>query len=190
MDSEPKLVQVCSPKAQPRPDVRPLSIVLRLVAELHLDPQNPREHSPRQIRQIANSIRAFGFIVAILIDSAGRVIAGAGRLLAARRLGITHVPTICLDHLSETQVRAFMIADNKLTENAAWNERLLAEQFKTLSEVELDFSIDVTGFQMSEIDMKIEGLTPASPGKGDPLMRFLTPGETSGHASRRFVGPG
>jgi len=79
------------------------------------------------------------------------VIAGHGRLLAAKLLGMTEVPTICLDHLSPHQLRAFMIADNKLSENSSWDDVLLAEQLKTLSEAELDFSLETIGFEMGEI---------------------------------------
>ena len=151
---------------------RSLRIVDLAVAELKMDPKNARVHPPRQIKQIAHSIKAFGFNVPILVDAAGQVIAGHGRLLAARQLGITHVPTICLDHLTDAQITAFMIADNKLTENATWDEGLLADQFKALSEVELGFNIEVTGFEMSEIDIMLEGPAPASCGKGDAADRI------------------
>src|SRR5580700_8837327 len=89
----------------------------RPISELKLDPSNPRIHSPRQIRQIARSIDSFGFNVPVAIDSDGKVIAGHGRVFAAQRLGWTEVPTICLSHLSEIQARAYMLADNRLTEN-------------------------------------------------------------------------
>ena len=95
-----------------------LEIIFRPRAELKPDPGNPRRHSKKQIRQIANSIRVFGFNVPILIDRDGHVIAGHGRLLACRELGMDEVPTVCLDHLTPEQIRAFRIADNKLTENA------------------------------------------------------------------------
>jgi DNA modification methylase len=169
VDSESKPVQSCSPTApQPSSEERPLSIVSHAVADLKLDPKNPRGHSPKQVRQIASSIKAFGFNVPILIDPAGRVIAGHGRVLAARLLAMTHVPTICLVHLTEAQVRAFMIADNRLTENSEWDDQLLGEQLKTLSEAELDFSLEVTGFEMGEIDLRIENLSPAVEGADDP----------------------
>src|ERR1700687_3345455 len=122
---------------------RSLSIVDRPVADLSLDPHNPRLHTRNQIRQIARSIETFGFNVPVLIDAQGQLIAGHGRLLAAQLLGITHVPTIVLEHLTEAQIRSFMIADNRLTAHSGWNERLLAEQLKELSTLELDFSIDV-----------------------------------------------
>src|ERR1700739_283531 len=78
------------------------------------DPRNARVHTPRQVARIADSIAAFGFNVPVLIDAKGRVLAGHGGVLAARRLGLKQVPTIALDHLSEAQARAFMIADNRV----------------------------------------------------------------------------
>ncbi len=103
------------------------------VAALKPNPQNPRVHTAKQIRQIANSIKIFGFNVPVLVDSHLQVIAGHGRVLACELLGISEVPTIRLEHLSEHQIRAFTIADNRLTENAEWDNRLLGEQFKILS---------------------------------------------------------
>ncbi len=117
-----------------------------------------RTRRRRQIRQIARSIGTFGFNVPVLIDRNGKVVAGHGRIRAAEQLGLTELPTISLDHLTEAQVRAFMIADNRLTENAVWDERLLAEQFRDLALMDLDFSLEVTGFEMGEIDMRIETL--------------------------------
>jgi DNA modification methylase len=155
-------------KRDPRHIDRPLSVVDLPIADLRLDPNNPRLHPRKQIRQIARSIETFGFNVPVLIDAQGQLIAGHGRVLAAQLLGVTHVPTIRLEHLTEAQTRAFMIADNRLTENSVWDEHLLAEQLKELSTLELDFSIDVTGFEMGEIDVMIEDLAPASPGKDDP----------------------
>ena len=144
-----------------------LTVEYRSLASLRFDPQNPRLHSKRQIRQIARSIEAFGFNVPALIDADGQLIAGHGRTLAAQLLGMTSIPTITVEHLTEPEIRAFVIADNRLTENATWNDRLLAEQFEALSTLDLKFTIDVTGFEVSQIDMMIEGLTPASR-KNDP----------------------
>jgi hypothetical protein len=143
-------------------------IVYRPVDQLKLDPANPRRHSKKQVRQIANSIELFGFIVAILTDRYGNVIAGHGRLLAAKLLGITEVPTLCLDHLTSAQARAFMIADNRLTENSVWDDRLLAEQLKDLSLLGLDFDIEVTGFDMGEIDLRIASLDEPCDPSDDP----------------------
>jgi len=135
---------------------------------IRFDPQTPRLHSKKQVRQIARSIESFGFNVPVLIDGRGQLIAGHGRVLAARLLGMTRIPTIKVEHLTEAQLRGFVIADNRLAENSVWDERLLGEQLKALSILELDFSIDVTGFEMGEIDIMIEGVAPISRGKDDP----------------------
>jgi DNA modification methylase len=145
-----------------------LKIVYRHIDELKLDPANPRRHSKKQVRQIANSVDHFGFNVPILIDRHGNVIAGHGRLLAAKLLGMTEVPTLCLDHLTPAQARAFMIADNRLTENSAWDDRLLAQQLKDLSLLGVDFDIEVTGFEMGEIDLRIASLDEPCGPSDDP----------------------
>jgi ParB-like nuclease domain len=147
---------------------RVLSVEYRPLVSLRFDPQNPRLHDKKQIRQIARSIQTFGFNVPVLIDAQGQIIAGHGRVLAAQFLGMTEVPTIMLEHLTEAQKRTFMIADNRLTENSVWDENLLAQQFKALSVLELDFDVDVSGFEVLEIDTMIEGLAPASRGEADP----------------------
>jgi DNA modification methylase len=135
-----------------------LTVAYRAVKDLKLDPKNPRLHDEKQVRQIVRSIETFGFNVPVLIDGDDNVIAGHGRLLACGSLGIDEVPTIALEHLSPAQRRAYLIADNRLTENGAWDEKLLGEHFKILSDAEIDFSLDVTGFEMGEIDLFIEGL--------------------------------
>src|SRR5205823_3976489 len=145
-----------------------LSIVYRAIDQLKLDPVNPRLHSNRQIRQIAASITAFGFNVPVLIDGDGNVIAGHGRILACLELGITEVPTLCLDHLTPAQARAFMIADNRLTEIATWDDRLLAQQLTELSLLGLDFDIEVTGFAVAEIDLRIAALEDLAETGDDP----------------------
>jgi ParB-like chromosome segregation protein Spo0J len=110
-----------------------------------------------------------------------RVIAGHGRVLAARQLGLERVPTIRLEHLSEEQAKGFAIADNRLTENSVWDERLLGEQLKELSLLNLDFSLEATGFEMGEIDLKIEGLTSPSD-EEDPADAIPTPAGATGIA--------
>jgi DNA modification methylase len=142
-----------------RADSGDIRIVYRQIAELELDPRNPRAHSPAQVRQISRSIEAFGFNVPVLIDANCKVIAGHGRIMACKLLGWSEVPTIALQHLSEAQARAFMITDNRLTENSVWDDRLLAEQLKELSVLDLEFSLEATGFEMGEIDFRIEHLT-------------------------------
>jgi DNA modification methylase len=146
----------------------PIAIIYRPIAELKLNPKNPRKHSRVQVRQIARSIQEFRFNVPILIDANLNVIAGHGRIAACQLLGLSEVPTISLDHLTELQARAFMIADNRLTETSAWDDQLLAAQLKELSELNLDFSLEATGFAMGEIDLRIEGLGSASEAKEDP----------------------
>jgi DNA modification methylase len=137
----------------------PLAIVYREIDKLQPDSKNPRVHSDKQIQQIARSIVAFGFNVPYLVDRDLKLIAGHGRLAACKLLGINTVPTLCLDHLTEQQISAFRIADNRLTETADWDDRLLGEQLKALSEVKLDFSLEATGFEVGEINAIIEGLT-------------------------------
>jgi hypothetical protein len=153
-------------------ECEPLSIVYRNIEELKSNPKNPRQHSEKQIQQIAQSIGAFGFNVPFLVDRKLRLIAGHGRLAASKLLSIRRVPTICLEHLSELQIRAFMIADNRLSENATWDDRLLAEQFKILAEAKLDFDLEATGFEIGEIDVLIDGFTPARAGAEDPADRL------------------
>jgi DNA modification methylase len=135
-----------------------LEVTYLPITSLRPHPQNPRVHSDKQIGQIAQSIEAFGFNVPILVDDRQNVVAGHGRLLAARKLGWGTVPVIKLNHLTKSQYTAFLIADNRLTENASWDERLLGEQLKVLSELELDFDLEVTGFEMAQIDVLIDGL--------------------------------
>src|SRR5437660_5997802 len=145
-----------------------LAVVYRQIDQLTPDPANPRRHSKKQIRQIADSIKTFGFNVPVLVDADLNVKAGHGRLLACRELGITEAPTLCLDHLTPAQARAFMIADNRLTEIATWDDRVLAQQFKDLSLLGLDFSLELTGFEMGEIDLRIASLEDAPDQADDP----------------------
>jgi ParB-like nuclease domain len=145
-----------------------LQVAYLPIGELRPDPANPRLHSKKQIRQIANSIEAFDFNVPILIDRDSRVIAGHGRLLACRELGWSEVPTLCLEHLSPAQARAFMITDNRLTEIATWDDQLLAQQLKDLSLLGLDFSLELTGFEMGEIDLRIASLEDEPDPADDP----------------------
>lgn len=146
-----------------------LEVVSRPIVELTLDPTNPRLHRRQQIRQIARSIQAFGFCVPVLLDRHGHVLAGHGRILACQELGWQEVPTIRLAHLTPTQARAFMIADNRLTDNSTWDEQLLGQQLKELAEVHLEFRLDATGFDVGEIDLLIEGVASAPQGAGDPV---------------------
>lgn len=167
-----------------RPDPSPrASITYRLIDDLKLDPKNPRVHSPRQVRQIARSIETFGFNVPVLIDAFDKIIAGHGRVMACRKLGWQEVPTIRLDHLTEAQARAFMIADNRLTENSEWNDQLLATELRDLDALDLDFSLEVTGFEIGEIDLRIEQLSSATDDDDDRADRL--PETSQGRAVTR-----
>lgn len=138
-----------------RPD---LAITSRPIASLRPDAKNARLHPPKHVKQLAASIRAFGFNVPVLVDATGAVIAGHGRLLAAQQLGWSEVPSITLEHLSPAQVQAYRIADNRLTDCSTWDERLLAENLKELSEADLDFDLEAIGFDLPEIDLRIQSL--------------------------------
>jgi len=111
---------------------------------------NSRTHSKEQVAQIASSIREFGFTNPILIDEADGIIAGHGRVLAARKLGLEEVPCIRLGHLTETQRKAYVIADNKLALNAGWDEQLLAVELSSLREV--GFDLGIMGFDAESIE--------------------------------------
>ena len=137
---------------------RRLEVVTRPLDDLTPDPNNPRHHHPKQITELARSIARLGFHVPILIDGSGKVLAGHGRLEAVRLLGWNEIPTITLHDLTPAQARAFMIADNRFSDASSWDDRLLAEHLKFLSDANLDFDIDVTGFELPEIDLRIQGL--------------------------------
>ena len=133
-----------------------VNVQYRDLEELILDPRNPRQHSQKQIGQIADSIREFGFIAPVVIDDRGHVIIGHGRVLAAKKLRMAKVPAIELHHLSPAQLKALKIADNKLALNAHWDERLLGENFLEIKELDLEFDLKLTGFALPEIDLAIE----------------------------------
>jgi DNA modification methylase len=124
------------------------------VNELRPYAKNARTHSKRQVRQIANSIKRFGFCNPVLIDDDKQIIAGHGRAEAAKLLGIDAVPTCRLSHLSEAEKRAYILADNKLAEQAGWDKETLAIELQEL--IDLDFEIDLTGFETPEIDSILE----------------------------------
>jgi len=147
---------------------RNLRIERLAISELKLDPRNPKQHSARQIRQIAESIKTFGCLVPVLIDRDNKILAGHGRVLALRRLGWAEVPVIRVEHLTPERARAFSVADNRLTELSTWDERLLGEILSELSAAELDFTLEVTGFSVAEIDLRIEQLSVLNTTRPDP----------------------
>ena len=128
--------------------------------------RNPRTHSEEQVLQIAASIAEFGFTNPILVDTKAGIIAGHGRLLAAQRLGLKEVPVIVLDHLSETQRRAYCIADNRLALGGGWDDELLAAELSELEREGLDLGL--TGFSDAELEALLaEGREPGE-GSGEP----------------------
>ncbi|MBR1251621.1 site-specific DNA-methyltransferase [Bradyrhizobium sp. AUGA SZCCT0169] len=157
-------------------NLRPIEIQVqyRAVTELILDQNNPRQHSPKQVNQIADSIREFGFLIPIVVDATGNVVTGHGRVLAAKYLGMTEVPLIEVRHLSAAQLKALRIADNKLALNAHWDERLLAENFLALKDIDLDFDLSITGFCLPEIDLVIQDFNSIAMSEADGLQDATT----------------
>ena len=138
---------------------RQLTVSYQDAASLNPRATNPRTHSKKQIDQIAKAIRQFGFTNPVLIDQSNGVIAGHGRLAAAKLLGMAQVPTVRLADMSEAEIRAYVIADNKLAENAGWDKRLLGLELQYLTELEVDLDIAITGFELPEIDLLIEAVS-------------------------------
>jgi DNA modification methylase len=128
------------------------------VTSLRPSPNNARKHTKTQIRALAKSIETFGFAAPILVDKGGNILAGHARLEAAKELRIKNVPVIYLDHLNEFQARAYMLADNKLTDRSSFDEPRLALELKELSHLALDFDIEATGFEAPEIDFRVQSL--------------------------------
>ena len=125
--------------------------------------RNARTHSKDQIRQIAKSIKAFGFINPVLVDKDGILVAGHARVLAAQQLGLSSIPIICVNHLSEAEKRAYILADNRLAENAGWDEDLLKVELNFLTSVDIDFSVEDIGFSTTEVDLLLENdVVPSS----------------------------
>ena len=136
-------------------DVR---IEYRAVAELVLDKRNPRQHPQKQVNQLADLIREFGFLMPVVADCQGQVIVGHGRVLAAKKLRMPQIPVIQIRHLSPGQLKAFRMADNRLAQHSHWDERLLGENFLELKELNVDFDLSVIGFTLPEIDLTVQKL--------------------------------
>jgi ParB-like chromosome segregation protein Spo0J len=136
--------------------------------DLKPDPLNPRKHSRDQIRAIARSIKAFGFNAPILIDKNKRIVAGHGRFEAAKLNGCVEVPVIWLEHLTEAQAKAYLLADNKLTDRSCWDDAALAARLKELTELAIDFEVEDIGFKLPEIDFRIQSLDEAGPTNSKP----------------------
>ena len=143
-----------------------LAVTYQPVDELKLYPRNPRTHSKHQIRQIANSIEAFGFTNPVLVDKNGTIVAGHGRVAAAHLLGIHKIPTIRLESLSPDQIRAYVVADNRLAEIAGWDKSILAIELQHLLTIDDSLDVTITGFEIPEIDLLLQDANGA-PDKDD-----------------------
>jgi DNA modification methylase len=142
-------------------DVAQLELVIEWIAAsvLKIYERNARTHSDRQIAQIAESLKAFGFVVPIICDDQDVIVAGHGRLAAAKRLGMTRVPVIRLRHLDDAKVRALRLADNKIASLSGWSQELLTLELQELSVLDLDVDLEVTGFSSGELDIILDGET-------------------------------
>jgi DNA modification methylase len=138
------------------PETFRLKIEYRKIDDLQPYAGNARTHTDKQIAQVAASIRQFGFTNPVLIDGKRGIVAGHGRVAAARTLGITEVPTIELAHLTEAERRAYIIADNRLAELAGWDREILALEFKALSDMDFEFDLEITGFETAELDLLLD----------------------------------
>ncbi len=141
-------------------------VVQSQISQIKPYANNNRAHAAKNIDKLKASVAQFGFVTPILLDGSGTIIAGHGRYEAAKTLGLMSVPTVVADHLSEAEVRALRIADNKLAELSDWNETALQIEFAELMDLsldgELDFDLDITGFETPEIDIIIDGAGEAT----------------------------
>jgi hypothetical protein len=139
------------------------------IGKLHPHPANVHKHSKKQIAQIAESIHRFGFTAPIIADENGNILAGHGRWFAAQKLGLSHVPVVVVSGLSDAERRAYLLADNKLTENAGWDRRGLAKELKELGPLlsEAGLDIGLTGFETPEIDTLMGVLVETEKGSVD-----------------------
>jgi DNA modification methylase len=151
---------------------------------------NARTHSKRQLKQLAASIEQFGFTNPILIDRDDAILAGNGRVEAAKLLGLETVPCLRLEDMTEAQKRAYVLADNKLALNAGWDEDLLAQELGALHSLDLDFTLDITGFTIAEIDTLIDGRAPEEPNDpADDLVPALPASARCGTGDIWQLGP-
>ena len=154
---------------QPLSEATQLKIVYRLTGDLTPYAGNARTHSDKQIVQIAASIRKFGFTNPVLIDEGCGIVAGHGRVAAAKQLGLAEVPTIELGRLTEAERRAYVIADNRLAELAGWDRDILRIEFQALAEMDLDFDLEITGFETAELDLLLDDGDDAAVDPADDL---------------------
>lgn len=144
-----------------------LAIINQRIDALKLNPDNPRRRSAQAKRQLKHSIETFDFNVPILVDARGNVICGSSRVEAARELGYEELPTILIDHLDEQRLRAFMIAENRISETGEWKDDILAKHLQILMSESLDFEIEAIGFDYPEIEFRVQSLSADSASDGE-----------------------
>lgn len=155
-------LEVCGEAGlSPSGEVSSRKVVMRDLSDLKSDPRNARRHDKTQIQRLAKSLKEFGFIMPVLIDGGGTIVAGHGRIAAAKQLGISKVPTLAVTHLTDAQRRAFAIADNRLAELAHWDNQALASELSALSSLGLSFDCETIGFDTAQIDLLIENFGEA-----------------------------
>ncbi|MFL5109872.1 MAG: site-specific DNA-methyltransferase, partial [Microvirga sp.] len=160
-----------------------LAVIERPIASLKPYARNARTHSKKQIHQTAGSIDEFGFTSPVIIDHTDTILAGHGRVEAARSLGWSNVPTIRIEHLSPDQIRAYILADNRIAQSAGWDPEILKKEFEHLCSIETCFDIEVTGFATAEIDLIIDGESKKA--KDDPADRLPEEGDNEPTVTRR-----
>ncbi len=166
----------------PLESVSNLEVHLVQISDLIPAERRTRRHSRKQIGQIVDSIRTFGWTNPILVDDRSVIVAGHGRVEAARLLELTEVPVVRLSHLTPAQIRAYAIADNRLAELSGWDRELLSLELGELMELELSFDIEITGFEMGEIDLLLgtdvpTGQPPEPPLPDAPARPVTRPGD-------------
>ena len=172
--------------------LNPTNQTLELVSINRLTPyrNNARMHSRKQIREIAKSIERFGFVNPVLIDDDGQIFAGHGRVAAAKLLELAAVPCVRVSHLSETEKRAYILADNRLAEKAGWDREILAIELQAL--IDLDFEVELTGFEVGDVDLALEDADEAkreAAGPEDDLPDLLTGPSVSRPGDLWILGP-
>lgn len=147
----------------------PWQVEMTSLRQIKPSSRNARTHSKAQVRQIAESIKRFGLTNPIIADDAGEIVAGHGRLEAAKLIGLNYFPVIRLRHRSETELRAYRLADNKVAQNAGWDREVLAVELSELQIVlpELDLDLDITGFGAGEVDSLMVDLRDTNTAKSE-----------------------
>src|SRR5438105_12959881 len=158
----------------------PSAIEPVIIARLRPYRGNARTHSKKQIRQIADSIRKFGSTNPVLIGEDGEIIAGHGRVEAAKLLGLDSIPTVRLAHLNAAQRRAYVLADNKLALNAGWDREVLAIELQGL--IDLQFDVEIAGFSLAEVELVLDEARDSSPDPHDSPEDQIPPLADAGRA--------